>query len=102
MIHEAFQKWVMQSRPNVVVSQGWIEKVCTGAVFLGKEARELGLVDRVLTSDEYVAEKISAGDRVLRLIPYNGPQFGIKISPLDLLLSSMDAEGRLKIHEEDE
>ena len=99
VIHEAFQKWVMQSRPNVVVSQDWIEKVCTGAVFLGKEARELGLVDRVLTSDEYVAEKISAGDRVLRLIPYKGPQFGIKISPLDLLLSSMDAEGRLKIHE---
>jgi signal peptide peptidase SppA len=100
VIHEAFQQWVMESRPNVAVSQDWIEKVCTGAVFLGKEARELGLVDRVLTSDEYVAERIAAGDRVLRLLPYRGPQFGgLKISPLDLLLSSMDAEGRLKIRE---
>ena len=97
IIHEAFQQWVLQSRPNVVVSKEWMEKVCTGAVFLGKEARELGLVDRVVTSDEYVAERIAAGDRVLRLMPYKGPQFGLKISPLDLLLSGMDAEGRIKV-----
>ncbi|KAL7531874.1 hypothetical protein ACHAXR_005136 [Thalassiosira sp. AJA248-18] len=97
VIHEAFQQWVMESRPDVVVSKEWIEKVCTGSVFLGKEARELGLVDRVVTSDEYVAERIAAGDRVIRLIPYKGPQFGLNISPLDLLLSGMDAEGRAKI-----
>eukprot|EP00584_Thalassiosira_punctigera_P004376 CAMPEP_0172535564 /NCGR_PEP_ID=MMETSP1067-20121228/7514_1 /TAXON_ID=265564 ORGANISM="Thalassiosira punctigera, Strain Tpunct2005C2" /NCGR_SAMPLE_ID=MMETSP1067 /ASSEMBLY_ACC=CAM_ASM_000444 /LENGTH=667 /DNA_ID=CAMNT_0013320501 /DNA_START=244 /DNA_END=2247 /DNA_ORIENTATION=+ len=99
VIHEAFQQWVVQSRPNVVVSKDWIEKVCTGAVFLGQEARELGLVDRVLTSDEYVAERIAAGDRVLRLIPYKGPQFGLKISPLDLLLGMDAAEGRAKMRE---
>jgi len=98
VIHGAFQKWVTKSRPNVVASEEWIDKVCTGAVFLGKEAQELGLVDKVLTSDEYVAERIAAGDRVLRLLPYRGPQmFGLKISPLDLLLSGMDAEGRAKI-----
>ena len=94
VIHKAFQQWVVESRPNVVVSDDWIEKVCTGAVFLGKEAKELGLVDRVMTSDEYVAERIAAGDRVLRLIPYKGPQFGLKLSPLDLLLAGMDAKGR--------
>ena len=99
LIHEAFQQWVMESRPNVVVSKDWIDRVCTGAVFLGKEARELGLVDRVVTSDEYVAERIAAGDRVLRLIPYRGPQFGLKLSPLDILLSGMDAEGRAKIRD---
>ena len=99
-IHKAFQRWVMKSRPNVVVSKDWIEKVCTGAVFLGTEACDLGLVDRVITSDEYVSERIAAGDRVLRLLPYKGPQFGgLKISPLDLLLSSMDAEGRLNIRD---
>lgn len=99
-IHMAFQRWVMKSRPNVVVSKDWIEKVCTGAVFLGTEACDLGLVDRVITSDQYVSERIAAGDRVLRLLPYKGPQFGgLKISPLDLLLSSMDAEGRLNIRD---
>eukprot|EP00581_Thalassiosira_minuscula_P004980 CAMPEP_0183743474 /NCGR_PEP_ID=MMETSP0737-20130205/65237_1 /TAXON_ID=385413 /ORGANISM="Thalassiosira miniscula, Strain CCMP1093" /LENGTH=822 /DNA_ID=CAMNT_0025979093 /DNA_START=49 /DNA_END=2514 /DNA_ORIENTATION=- len=97
VIHEAFQRWVTQSRPNVAVTEDWIEKVCTGSVFLGQEACNLGLVDRVLTSDQYIAEKIAAGDRVLRLIPYRGPQFGLKISPLDLLLSGLDAEGRAKI-----
>jgi serine protease SohB len=97
VIHEAFQQWVMQSRPDVVTSPEWIEKVCTGSVFLGKEAQKLGLVDRVLTSDEYIAERIASGDRVLRLIPYKGPQFGLKLSPFDLLLSGLDAEGRAKI-----
>lgn len=97
-IHEVFQQWVARSRPNVVVSKEWMEKVCTGAVFLGQEACELGLVDRVLTSDEYVADRIASGDRVLRLIPYKGPQFGgLHISPLDLLRSGMDAEGRAKM-----
>ena len=96
VIHEAFKKWVTESRPNVVASKEWIDKVCTGSVFLGNEARELGLVDRVLTSDEYVAERIAAGDRVLRLIPYKG-QFVLNISPLDLLAAGMDAEGRAKI-----
>ena len=99
-IHEAFRRLIVSSRPNVVASNEWLEKVCTGSVFLGKEAVELGLVDAVKTSDEYVAERIAAGDRVLRLIPYKGPQmFALKLSPLDLLLSGMDAEGRAKIRE---
>lgn len=98
-IHGAFQRHVLEARPNVVPSKEWIDRVCTGSVFLGKEAMELGLVDQVKTSDEYVAERIAAGDRVLRLIPYKGPQFALKLSPLDLLLSGMDAEGRAKIRE---
>ena len=96
-IHGAFQQWVTESRLNIVASKHWIEKVCTGAVFLGKEARELGLVDKVLTSDEYIAEKIAAGYRVLRMTPYHGPHFGLNISPLGL--AGMDAEGRANIHE---
>ena len=100
-IHEAFIKHVVNGRctsDNVVRDEGWMEKVCTGSVFLGGEAKELGLIDRVLTSDEYVAERIEAGDRVLRLLPYRGPQFGFRLSPMDLLLG-MDggAEGRVRI-----
>ncbi len=95
VIHQAFQKWVTKSR-NLSGSQEWLDKVATGAVFLGGEACELGLVDRVVTSDEYVAERVAAGDRVLRLIPYRGSQLGLRLSPLDLL-SGLDAEGRAKL-----
>ncbi len=95
VIHEAFQKLVTKSR-NLAGSQEWLDKVATGAIFLGAEACELGLVDRVVTSDEYVAERVAAGDRVLRLVPYRGSQLGIRISPLDLL-SGLDAEGRAKL-----
>ena len=95
VIHQAFQKWVTKSR-NLSGSQEWLDKVATGAVFLGAEACELGLVDRVVTSDEYVAERVATGDRVLRLIPYRGSQLGLRLSPLDLL-SGLDAEGRAKL-----
>eukprot|EP00986_Skeletonema_menzelii_P015367 scaffold11586_cov155-Skeletonema_menzelii.AAC.4 len=95
VIHQAFQKWVTKSR-NISGSQDWLDKVATGAVFLGAEACELGLVDRVVTSDEYVAERVAAGDRVLRLVPYRGSQLGLRLSPLDLL-SGLDAEGRAKL-----
>jgi serine protease SohB len=98
-IHDAFRQLVVSRRPDIVANKEWMDKVCTGSVFLGRDAVDLGLVDRVMTSDEYVAERIAAGDRVLRLIPYKGPQFGLKLSPLDLLLSGMDAEGRGKIWE---
>ena len=67
------------------------------AVFLGQEACEVGLVDQFLTSGEYASERITAGDQVFQLIPYKGPQFGLKLSPLDLLLWAMDAERRAKI-----
>ncbi|KAL9181505.1 hypothetical protein ACHAXT_010310 [Thalassiosira profunda] len=99
VIHEAFQQWVAKSRPGVVADKAWMEKVCTGSVFMGNEARDLGLVDQVMTSDEYVSERIAAGDRVLRLIPYKGPQFGLKLSPLDLILSGMAPEGRARLRE---
>ena len=98
-IHDAFRQWVVSSRPNVKATEDWVEKVCTGSVFLGKEAMQLGLVDHIKTSDEYISERIAAGDRVLRLIPYRGPQFGLKLSPLDLLLAGMDAESMSKIRE---
>ena len=50
-----------------------IDQVATGDVFLGVEALKLGLVDRLITSDEYIYEKIRNGARVLKLINYRRP-----------------------------
>jgi ClpP class serine protease len=57
-----------------------------GDIFLGKDAAKLGLVDRLMTSDEYIAEKIRSGDRVLRLHKYDKSRVGMRLSPLDLFL----------------
>jgi len=54
-----------------------MDQVATGDVFLGVEALKLGLVDRLITSDEYIAERIRHGARVLKLINYRRPQVGL-------------------------
>ena len=61
-------------------------EISEGGVFLGKDAIQLGLVDRLITSDEYIGEKIRNGDRVLRLHKYDKRKHGIMLSPADLLL----------------
>jgi len=94
--HEAFISWVSEAR-NIIPTEDWKAKVCTGSVFHGEEALELGLIDRLATSDEYIAEKLRDGNRVLRLLHYRGPQRKIKISPLDLLSELADTEGRMKL-----
>ena len=53
---------------------------------MGRDAQRLGLVDRVMTSDDYISERINAGDRVLRLHKYDKSRTSLKFSPLDLLL----------------
>ncbi|KAL3812099.1 hypothetical protein ACHAXA_009434 [Cyclostephanos tholiformis] len=50
-----------------------MDRVATGDVFLGVEALKLGLVDRLITSDEYIFERIRNGARVLKLINYRRP-----------------------------
>jgi ClpP class serine protease len=50
-----------------------IDQVATGDVFLGMQALKLGLVDRLITSDEYIAERIQDGSRVLKLIVNQRP-----------------------------
>ena len=47
-----------------------MDRVATGDVFLGSQALELGLVDRIITSDEYISERIRGGSRVLKLVIY--------------------------------
>jgi len=83
-VHDAFRKMVAKSRGKVIAEN--FNNVTNGDIFLGQEALTNGLVDRLMTSDEYVAERLGAGDRVLRLHKYDRSKSGFRLSPLDLLL----------------
>ena len=83
-VHDAFRDLVVQGRPAMADS---MTLVGDGSVFLGQEALELHMVDGIMTSDEYILERIFARDRVLRLhqsyqarMPHR-----VGLSPLDLL-----------------
>ena len=100
-VHDAFRSLVKDSRK---VGDGEnLSEVMEGECFLGQYAQELKLVDRTITSDAYIAERVQAGDKVLRLRRYDKPKaFGglnLPLSPLDLLLSgggaSEDLFGKL-------
>lgn len=52
-----------------------INKLATGKVWLGYEALNVGLIDRIITSDEYIGERLLEGARVLRLVKYRKPRF---------------------------
>jgi serine protease SohB len=54
-------------------SQQSLDRVANGDVFLGVQALKLGLVDRLITSDEYIAERIRHGTRVLKLVIHRRP-----------------------------
>lgn len=60
-MHAAFQDLVGKGRPMLSTS------TMDGSVFLGEEALNLGLVDGLITSEEYLHERIEYGDRVLKL-----------------------------------
>eukprot|EP00986_Skeletonema_menzelii_P005351 scaffold1924_cov140-Skeletonema_menzelii.AAC.15 len=61
------------SQTKLSHSQQSLDRVANGDVFLGVQALKLGLVDRLITSDEYIAERIQHGTRVLKLIIYRRP-----------------------------
>jgi ClpP class serine protease len=63
-VHRAFKRHVVDSRPSLASR---IEEIATGDTWLGYDALELGLVDQIITSDEYIAERIRNGSRVLKL-----------------------------------
>jgi serine protease SohB len=54
-IHNAFKNLIKQRRPNLD-----IDKVADGNYWLAVDAKELGLVDIIQTSDEYLIERIAA------------------------------------------
>ena len=62
-VHEAFKAHIAKWRGMVDV-----EKVGTGEVWQGREAKALGLVDDVMTSDEYVAKRLLTHD-IIKVTP---------------------------------
>ncbi|GKY98382.1 hypothetical protein MPSEU_000795800 [Mayamaea pseudoterrestris] len=63
--HRAFKRHVVESRP---VLGEVIETVATGDIWLGYDAFHHQLIDRIITSDEYISERMNEGARVLRLV----------------------------------
>eukprot|EP00985_Skeletonema_marinoi_P023548 scaffold15742_cov178-Skeletonema_marinoi.AAC.7 len=61
------------SQTKLSHSQQSLDRVANGDVFLGVQALKLGLVDRLITSDEYIAERIQHGTRVLKLVIHRRP-----------------------------
>lgn len=70
--HRAFRRHVAEARP-ILASR--IHEIATGDVWLGYDAIEIGLVDRLITSDEYVLERIRDGAQVLKLVQMIKPKF---------------------------
>ena len=66
-IHRDFIDLCLSRRPMLR------EDVCDGRVVNGRTARDVGLIDRVLTSDEYIYEKIVNGDVVMKLHRFDKP-----------------------------
>ena len=66
--HVAFKSHVAKARPILADT---IDSVATGDVWLASDAVKVGLVDRLITSDEYIGERIAQGARILKLINYD-------------------------------
>ena len=54
--HQLFKDYVSERRPELDIS-----KVATGEHWFGTKAKELGLVDEITTSDDYLTELAKEG-----------------------------------------
>mmetsp|Transcript_28974 Transcript_28974/g.43772 ORF Transcript_28974/g.43772 Transcript_28974/m.43772 type:complete len:578 (-) Transcript_28974:848-2581(-) len=63
-VHTAFRQHVATSRP---ILQDTIQEVANGDIWQGQEALDKKLVDRLLTSDEYLKELMDDGRRLLKI-----------------------------------
>lgn len=61
-IHSAFKELIKKRRPNVD-----IDKVADGNYWLAVEAKDLGLVDVIQTSDEYLIQQLQLNRRILKI-----------------------------------
>lgn len=85
--HELFKNFVKAQRPSLDV-----DKVATGEHWLGTRALELGLVDQLQTSDDYLMSL--RNDAELILIEYSGKQTIVdKLS--DLMMMKWQPQSKL-------
>ncbi|GAB4223327.1 MAG: protease SohB [Francisella sp.] len=61
-IHKLFKKHILVYRPNID-----IEKVATGEYWFGKDAIELGLIDKIQTYDDYIIELLNNNYNIYEL-----------------------------------
>lgn len=61
-IHGAFKELIKKRRPSVD-----IDKVADGNYWLAVEAKDLGLVDVIQTSDEYLIQQLQLNRRILKI-----------------------------------
>ena len=84
-VHQEFQGLTIRGRPQL---KGRKDDVFNGSVFFGQEALELNLIDSIMTSDEYLMQRIQAGDRVLKIHRSHQsrlPRHLRFVSPIDIL-----------------
>ncbi|MCF6767674.1 protease SohB [Thiotrichales bacterium 19S11-10] len=75
-IHRLFKQHIQKFRPMLN-----IEKVATGEFWLGEDACQLGLVDEVSTSDDYLFDLYNKQKKLYQV------QFNVKRSPMKKLTS---------------
>ncbi len=61
-VHEAFKRLIKERRPGLD-----IDKVADGNYWLAVHAKELGLVDLIQTSDEYLIQQSKANRRIVKI-----------------------------------
>lgn len=70
--HVAFKRHVATARPILAPR---IDELATGDVWLGYDALDVGLVDRLVASDEYVGERQADGALILKLTQIKKPKY---------------------------
>jgi serine protease SohB len=72
--HELFKGWVNEYRPQLDMS-----KVGTGEYWFGRRAQDLNLIDKIVTSDEYL-QTLMKTDRVFKVKFAHRKKLGEKLS----------------------
>ncbi|APC91977.1 MULTISPECIES: protease SohB [Francisella] len=83
-IHELFKKHILIYRPNLDIT-----KVATGEYWFGKDALELGLVDKIQTYDDYLIDLLNKQHDVYEVSYVIKKEKGLLKSKLTMLKRTM-------------